>query len=126
MIAGGRELSTMDRSARTPLEHSKLGAASCCIGGLMILIQIAILAAVAAGMKDNQGIIYAFAIPIWMYLLGVPLGLIFSVGGMVQRKRDPTLAVLGAGLTLAGPLFFVVSFILASRGVADIYRWLGA
>jgi hypothetical protein len=121
-----REIVTMDSSAPTLLKHSRLGIASCCVGSLMILIQIAILVAVATGVKDNQGTIYAFFIPLWMYLLGVPAGLTCAIAGMVQRRRDPTLAILGVGLTLAGPLFFVVSLVLAFRGVADIYRWLGA
>jgi hypothetical protein len=67
-----------------PTKHSALGKASCFVGGGMLLVQFGIMAAVALGVRDNQGTVYAFWIPFLMYVFGVPVGLILALGGAVQ------------------------------------------
>lgn len=97
-----------------PTKHSALGKASCFVGGAMLLVQFGIMAAVALGVRDNQGHVYAFWIPLFMYALGVPVGLLLALGGAVQ---DPKSTKLGTRLTLVGPLVFIlyVLITLASR-----------
>ena len=90
------------------LRHSELGVTSTFIGGAMILIQLGVLSAVFLGIKDNQGVIYAVAIPFIMYCIGVPLGLLTAFIGCLQPRRDRKYAMIGVVSTLAGPVLFAV------------------
>jgi CHASE2 domain-containing sensor protein len=99
MVASGEDFS------RKP---SYFGIASSLVGGILVVIQGSVLAALLRGVKDNQGIIYAFSIPFVAYCIGVPLGLLLATIGFLQRNRRRTFPVLGLVLTLTGPLVFVV------------------
>jgi FtsH-binding integral membrane protein len=88
--------------------QSEFGVASTFVGGAMLLVQLGILSAMFLGIKDNQGVIYAVAIPFVMYCIGVPLGLLAAVIGSAQPKRHRKYAMLGIVSTLAGPLLFAI------------------
>ena len=88
------------------LKHSAVGFLSCLVGGLMLLVQFGVIAAVAQGVRDSQGIIYALTIPFFMYLVGVPLGCGLGIMGLRQAERRWLFSVLGLCLTLTGPLLF--------------------
>jgi hypothetical protein len=74
----------------------------------MLIIQLVVLSAVVLGVKDNQGIIYAVAVPFFMYCIGVPLGVITASIGFLQRGRNRTFAKIGFALTLTGQLVFAL------------------
>ncbi len=87
--------------------HSEFGLASSFLGGAMLIIQLVVLSAVVLGVKDNQGIIYAVAVPFFMYCIGV-LGVTTAGIGFLQRRRNRMLAKIGFALTLTGPLVFAL------------------
>jgi hypothetical protein len=86
-----------------------MGIASCFVGSVMLLIQMAVIAAAVAGVQDNQGTLYAFFVPFFTYVAGIPIGLLLALIGFIQRSQKHTAAVLGLLLTLAGPIVFLVS-----------------
>ncbi len=88
--------------------HSEFGLASSFLGGAMLIIQLVVLSAVVLGVKDNQGIIYAVAVPFFMYCIGVPLWVTTASIGFLQRGRNRTFAKIGFALTLTGPLVFAL------------------
>lgn len=96
----------MASSTAPQRKASVTGLAACLVGAVMLLVQVGVLAAVALGVKDNQGTIYAISIPFVMYLLGVPLGLLLAGLGLAQPERKKSPAVLGIVLTLSGPALF--------------------
>ena len=93
---------------REPRKESVLGIASCFVGAVMLLVQLDVMAAVALGVTDNQGILYALGIPAIVYCGGVPLGLLLAVTGLFQRDQKRKCAVIGLCLTLVGPMLFIL------------------
>ena len=91
-------------------KHSEFGVASTLIGGVMAIVQLVVLSAVFLGVTDNQGIVYALTIPLIMYCVGVPLGLLAAIIGFIQPRRQRKYAKLGVALTLVGPLMFLIFF----------------
>ena len=97
------------------VKPAAMGIASCIIGGVLLLIQVGVLGAVMVGVQDNQGIIYAFSVPFFSYLIGVPLGLSLAIIAFLQPNRSRTAAKLGLLLTLTGPLIFL-AFLIVREG----------
>jgi hypothetical protein len=91
-------------------KHSEFGAASMLVGGMMIVVQLGVLTAVFLGITDSLGIGYALAIPIPMYCVGLPLGLLAAIIGFLQPRRHRKYAKIGVALTLTRPLIFVLFF----------------
>jgi len=90
------------------MKHAEFGIAACLVGGVMLLIQLGVVAAVALGVKDNQGIVYSLAIPFFVNCVGAPIGLVLALFGFLQPSRNRWHATLGLCLTLVGPIAFVV------------------
>lgn len=93
---------------RTAKSESELGIVSCFIGAVMLLLQFDVVAAVALGVTDNQGILYALAIPFLVNCIGAPIALVFAVLGFLQRDRNRKFAAVGLCLTLIGPVAFIL------------------
>lgn len=93
---------------RTAKRESELGIASCFVGAVVMLLQLEVVAAVALGVTDNQGILYALAIPFFVNCIGAPIGLVLAVLGFLQRGRNRKFAVVGLCLTLIGPVAFIL------------------
>ncbi len=101
----------MNTQNQNELTQSRMGIAASIVGATMLATQLGILAAVAMGVKDNQGVIFAFSIPAVMYLVGVPLGLVTAAIGFVQKNRKLTAAKWGLVLTLLSPLVFLAWYL---------------
>jgi len=95
-------------------QRATLGSASCFVGIVMFLLQLGIIGAVVFGVKDRQGIDYAFKWPLWVYLGGIPLGVILAVAGFTVPKANRSASEYGLLLMLAGPLLFLVFAIVVA------------
>ena len=89
------------------LRPSPMGIVACVVGAVMLAIQIGVLGTLAAGGTNGQGAIYAFSVPFGIYLVGVPMGVVFAIMALAQPGRTRTAAKWGLLLTLLGPLVFV-------------------
>jgi uncharacterized membrane protein YozB (DUF420 family) len=79
---------------------STTGVAACLIAAPLIVLELGLLVAVMAGVKDNQGVLYAAFPTLGALVLGFPACFLVALWGMRERDRSPTFAWLGLLLSL--------------------------
>lgn len=94
--------------------RATLGSASCFVGLAMLVAQLSIIGAVVFGVKDRQGIDYTLTWPLWVYLGGIPLGVVLAVAGFSLPKSKRSASEYGLLLTMTGPLVFLLFTIVVA------------
>jgi hypothetical protein len=89
---------------------------TCIIGGIMLTVQLGVFLAVFLGVRDNQGIIYAVAIPFLTDCVGLPVALSLAIRACLRRERRRAVWA-GIWLTFSGPLMYALFVFIRTSGL---------